>query len=124
MENLILELKNVLNYIRERCVFSADIPGDSECVVSQKKDGYPHGAGFIHRTTQLSTDMSHKGDKCGLVQLARLNARRELSHLVINAATFLHELTNFLVRVHHRRVVAVSKELADFWQRQVGEFST
>jgi hypothetical protein len=42
-------LKNVLNYIRERCAFRADSPGDSEHVGLQKKI-------VIHMEAGLSTD--------------------------------------------------------------------
>lgn len=45
------------------------------------------------------------------------DSARDFRDLVINRATFFHEVTNLLVRVHHCCVVAITEELTNFWQR-------
>jgi len=57
VENPISVLKNVLNYIRERCAFGADSPGDSECVGVQKKI-------VIHTEAGLSTESPSYPQMC------------------------------------------------------------
>jgi len=48
----------------------------------------------------------------------------EVSYLVEQGTTLGHELTDFSIGVHHRRVVSPTEGLPDFRQGQVGELST
>jgi|LakMenE01Jun11ns_1017448.scaffolds.fasta_scaffold9130063_1 hypothetical protein len=50
----------------------------------------------------------------GLIARVLLDATRDLRHLVIDRATFFHELADFLVGVHDCGVISVAKELAQF----------
>src|SRR5699024_7411437 len=52
-----------------------------------------------------------------------LDLCRELGDLVEDRATFLHELADLLVRMHHGGVVAAAELLTDPDQRHIGEFA-
>ena len=45
---------------------------------------------------------------------------QDLGDLVIEASALFHEVGDLLIGIHNSGVVAVSKQLADFWQGKVG----
>ena len=49
-----------------------------------------------------------------------LDPVQNLGDLVIKASALFHKVGDLLVGIHNRGVVAVSKQLADFWKRKVG----
>ena len=49
-----------------------------------------------------------------------LDPVQNLGDLVIKASALFHKVRDLLVGIHNRGVVAVSKQLADLRQRQVG----
>ena len=77
------------------------------------------------RFPQLINSVGNLQLEVGLICVIRalFDPARKFSHLVINRAAFLDEFANLLVRIHHRRMVTVSKKLADFRERQVRHLS-
>lgn len=45
-----------------------------------------------------------------------LNSLDDLCHLVVNVATLVHVIGDFLVGIHNSGVIAATKQLTDFWQ--------
>ena len=56
-----------------------------------------------------------------VVAVILLNSTREFGYLVVDRPAFLHQLSDFLVRVHHRRVIAVPEQLANLGKGKIGE---
>ena len=51
-----------------------------------------------------------------------LDAAREIRDLVVEAASFGHQLADLAIGMHDSGVVAATERLTDLGQRQVGEF--
>ena len=51
------------------------------------------------------------------------NPAGEVCDLVIKTSALGHQLPNLAIRMHNRCVITATKSLADFWQRQIGEFT-
>ena len=47
----------------------------------------------------------------------------DLGYLVVDRTTLFHEVSDLLIGVHHRRVIAAVEQLADFWQREIGHLT-